>query len=80
MNEEKKYLIFMIINIIITLIIGIRTFSKMSNNGCITPQTPCVNTFNCSTCENGYHYCKGLDESGEIIEGLKCPCDMEESK
>ena len=39
MNEEKKYLIFMIINIIITLIIGIRTFSKMSNNGCITPQS-----------------------------------------
>ena len=75
MNEEKKYLIFMIINIIITLIIGIRTFSKMSNNGCITPQSPCANKFNCSTYENGYHYCKYVDESGEIIEGLKCPCE-----
>ena len=77
MNEEKKYLIFMIINIIITLIIGIRTFSKMSNNGCITPQSPCANKFNCSTGENGYHYCKYVDASGEIIEGLKCPCEVE---
>ena len=75
MNEEKKYLIFMIINIIITLIIGIRTFSKMSNKGCITPQSPYANKFNCSTCENGYHYCKYVDESGEIIEGLKCTCE-----
>lgn len=75
MNEEKKYLIFMIINIIITLIIGIRTFSKMSNKGCITPQSPCANKFNCSTCENGYHYCKYVDEIGEIIEGLKCTCE-----
>ena len=75
MNEEKKYLIFMIINIIITLIIGIRTFSKMSNKGCITPQSPCANKFNCSTCENGYNYCKYVDESGEIIEGLKCTCE-----
>ena len=47
----------------------------MSNNGCITPQSPCVNKFNCSTCENGYHYCKYVDESGEIIEGLKCTCE-----
>lgn len=79
MNEEKKYLIFMIINIIITLIIGIRTFSKMSNNGCITPQSPCVNKFNCSTCENGKTVCSYMNENGEQISGLQCPCDEDDN-
>ena len=80
MNEEKKYLIFMIINIIITLIIGIRTFSKMSNNGCITPQSHCANKFNCSTCENGTASCSYFSDEGKIETGLKCPCDMEKAK
>ena len=79
MNEEKKYLIFMIINIIITLIIGIRTFSKMSNNGCITPQSPCANKFNCSTCENGKTVCSYMNENGEQISGLQCPCDEDDN-
>lgn len=80
MNEEKKYLIFMIINIIITLLIGIRTFLKISNNGCITPQSPCANKFNCSTCENGSASCSYINEDGQIETGLNCPCDMEISK
>ncbi len=77
MNKEKNYFKIMIINILITLLL-FTYFFFFHNYGTITSdKTNCMNKFNCSTCENGYHYCKYVDESGEIIEGLKCPCEVE---
>ena len=81
MNEEKKYLIFMIINIMITLFLLIYVLFFYKYKGCVDESTlKCVNKFNCSTCENGTARCSYFTGDGKIETGLKCPCNMEESK
>ena len=81
MNEEKKYLIFMIINIMITLFLLIYVLFFYKYKGCVDESTlKCVNKFNCSTCENGTASCSYLSDDGKIETGLKCPCDMEKAK
>ena len=81
MNEEKKYLIIMIINIMITLFLLIYVLFFYKYKGCTNESTlHCVNKYNCSTCENGVASCSYLTDDGKIETGLKCPCNMEESK
>ena len=81
MNEEKKYLIFMIINIMITLFLLIYVLFFYKYKGCVDESTlKCVNKFNCSTCENGFHYCGYLKDNDQVETGLKCPCHTEVSK
>ena len=76
MNKEKKYFTVMIINLLITPIFFYFAFIyKVKVN--IQDSTKCSTKVNCNECENGYHYCKYVDASGEIIEGLKCPCEVE---
>ena len=79
MNEEKKYFIIMIINIMITLILLIYVlFYKYK--GCTDKSAKCSSAFNCSTCENGTATCSYINDNNRVETGLKCPCDTEVSK
>lgn len=71
-----------IINIIITtlfilyiLIFDLQIFNSHHHGG----TSLCVNKFNCSTCENGKTVCSYMNENGEQISGLQCPCDQEDN-
>ena len=81
MKDKSNLLkVFAIINIIITTIFGLyilifdlQIFNSHHHGG----TSLCVNKFNCSTCENGKTVCSYMNENGEQISGLQCPCDEE---
>ena len=84
MKDKSNLLkVFAIINIIITTLFGLyilifdlQIFNSHHHGG----TSLCINTFNCSTCENGTASCSYFTGDGKIETGLKCPCNMEESK
>ena len=80
MNEEKKYFIIMIINIMITLILLIYVLFFYKYKGCTDKSAKCSSAFNCSTCENGTAPCSYINDNNRVETGLKCPCDTEVSK
>ena len=84
MKDKSDLLkIVAIINIIITALFGLYILIfdlHIFNHHNDSNISKCINKFNCSTCENGVASCSYFTGDGKIETGLKCPCNMEESK